>query len=405
MKFIMVIADGMADYPVKDLGGKTPLQVADHPNMDKIVSKGVCGTLKTVPEGMEAATDVAVLSILGYDPEKYYVGRGSLEAASLGISLEEDDIAFRCNLITEKNGILHDYSAGHIETEEAKNLIECVNGDLGVSGEIQFHSGVSYRHLLVFRGSHYSKEVKCSPPHDFVGSPIRELMVKPLGEEGEEMATLLNLMIMKSREILSIHPVNMKRVGRGEEPANMIWPWSPGKTPNYSTLKEKFGVNGALISAVDVTKGIGIYAGMDVIGVPGATGYIDTNYEGKAEYALKSLEDHDFVLIHVEAPDEAGHMGDYNLKVKVIEDLDKRLLGNILDEVKGDFAIAILPDHMTPVTIRAHTSDPVPFAIYSSISEKNSNITHFDETSVKRGLLKIRRGYRFLPLFLKYGRR
>jgi len=321
MKFIMVIADGMADYPVKDLGGKTPLQVADHPNMDKIVSKGVCGTLKTVPEGMEAATDVAVLSILGYDPEKYYVGRGSLEAASLGISLEEDDIAFRCNLITEKNGILRDYSAGHIETEEAKNLIECVNGDLGVSGEIQFHSGVSYRHLLVFRGSHYSKEVKCSPPHDFVGSPIRELMVKPLGEEGEEMATLLNLMIMKSREILSIHPVNMKRVGRGEEPANMIWPWSPGKTPNYSTLKEKFGVNGALISAVDVTKGIGIYAGMDVIGVPGATGYIDTNYEGKAEYALKSLEDHDFVLIHVEAPDEAGHMGDYNLylmKLKVI---------------------------------------------------------------------------------------
>lgn len=404
MKFIMIIADGMADYPVKELGGKTPLQVAFHPNMDKIVSKGICGLLKTVPEGMEVVTDIAVLSILGYDPKKYYVGRGPLEAASLGISLGEGDIAFRCNLITEKEGILDDYSAGHIDTEEAKEIINFINENLGVSEKIQFYSGVSYRHLLVFRDSHYSNEVKCIPPHDVVGKPIKKLMVTPLSKRGEKMATLLNDMILKSKEILLNHPITIKKMGKGEKPANMIWPWSPGKMPKYPKLKEKYGINGAVISAVDVIKGIGIYAGLDVIEVPGATGYIDTNYEGKADYALKSLENHDLVLVHVEAPDEAGHMGDYYLKIKTIEDLDDRLLGNIFDRIKGDFTIAILPDHLTPVTIRAHAPGPVPFAIYSNVREKKSNINHFNEISVMQGSLKINRGYRFLPFFLKYGK-
>jgi len=404
MKYVMVIADGMADYPVKDLGWKTPLQVASHPNMDKIVSQGTCGTLNTVPNGMEVNTDVAVLSILGYNPKKYYDGRGPLEAASQGIFLDKASIAFRCNLISENDGILYDYSAGHIETMDAKTLIACINKELGVFGEITFYTGVDYRHLLVFRGTDYSQEVKCFPPHDVVGKPIKELMVTPLNKRSVRMATLLNNLILKSRDILSNHPVNLERISKNQNPANMIWPWSPGKAPKYPKLKEKYGINGAVISAVDVIKGIGTYAGMNIIEVPGVTGYIDTNYEGKAKYALKSLEDHDFVLIHVEAPDEAGHMGDYTLKIKTIEDLDARLLGIILNEVKDDFTIAILCDHLTPVTIKTHTSDPVPFAIYSNLNKKNNVISHFDEICIKQSSLYIKRGYRFFQFFLRYGK-
>jgi 2,3-bisphosphoglycerate-independent phosphoglycerate mutase len=403
MKYVMVIADGMADYPVKDLGGLTPLQVANHPNMDKIISQGVCGTLNTVPNGLDINTDVAVFSIMGYDPKKYYDGRGPLEAASQGILLDKESIAFRCNLISEKDGFLYDYSAGHIETVDAKKLITCLNRELGVLGKITFYPGVDYRHLLVFRGTDYSKEVKCFPPHDVVGKPIKELMVSPLNKSGGKMAPLLNKLILKSRDILSNHPVNIERISKKQNPANMIWPWSPGKAPKYPNLQEKYGLNGAVISAVDVIKGIGIYAGMSIIEVPGATGYIDTNYEGKAKYALKSLEDHDFVLIHVEAPDEAGHMGDHNLKIKTIEDLDARLLGLILNEIKDDFTIALLCDHLTPVTLRTHTSDPVPFAIYSNLNKKNNAISHFNEICIKRSSLHIKKGSNFFQFFLRYG--
>lgn len=404
MKYVMVIADGMGDYPVKDLGGKTPLQVASHPNMDKIVSQGTCGTLKTVPNGMAVNTDVAAFSILGYNPKKYYDGRGPLEAASQGIFLDKVSIAFRCNIISEKNGLLYDYSAGHIETKDAKKLIACINRELGVSGEITFYPGVDYRHLLVFSGADYSQEVKCFPPHDVVGKPVKEHMVIPLNKRGVRMATLLNKIILKSRDILSNHPINIERISNNQNPANMLWPWSPGKAPKYPKLKDKYNINGAVISAVDVIKGIGIYAGLDIIEVPGATGYIDTNYEGKAKYALKSLEDHDFVLIHVEAPDEAGHMGDHTLKIKTIEDLDTRLLSIILNDIKDDFTIAILCDHLTPVTIKTHTSDPVPFAIYSSVNKKNNTISHFDEICIKQSPLHIKKGHRFFQFFLGYGK-
>ena len=404
MKYVMVIADGMADYPVKDLDGKTPLQVASHPNMDKIVSQGICGTLNTVPNGMDVNTDVAVFSILGYNPKKYYDGRGPLEAASQGIFLDKTSIAFRCNIISEKDGILHDYSAGHIKTVDAKKLIACINRELGVFGKIIFYPGVDYRHLLVFIGTDYSQEVKWFPPHDVVGKPIKELMVTPLNKSGVRMATLLNNIILKSRDILSNHPINIERINNNQNPANMLWPWSPGKTPKYPKLKDKYSITGAVISAVDVIKGIGTYAGMSIIEVPGATGYIDTNYEGKAKYALKSLENHDFVLVHVEAPDEAGHMGDHTLKIKTIEDLDERLLGIILKEIKDDFTIAIICDHLTPVTLKTHTSDPVPFAIYSNLNKKNNVISHFDEICIKQSLLHMTTGYRFFQFFLKYGK-
>ena len=403
VKFIIVVGDGMADYPIQHLGGKTPLQVADHPNMDEIVSKGSYGTLKTVPDDMESNTDVAVLSVLGYNPRRHYPGRGPLEAASMGVKLSDDDIAFRFNLITEKDGVLEDFSAGHIETEEARELVKAIDEHLG-SSEIRFYSGVDYRHLLVLRGRAYSDKVRPFAPHYAVGKRIDEIKATPLTERGTRTANLLNGLIAKSKEILSDHPVNLRRVRAGKKPANMIWPWSPGRKPNFPTLKDMYNLRGAVISAVDVVNGIGACTGMDIIRVPGATGYFDTNYEGKAKYAVESLEDHDLVFVHVEAPDEAGHMGDSELKIRAIEDLDKRLLGNIMNGIQQDYTIAILADHMTPVSVRNHTSDPVPFAVYFTKDEKKNRVRHFDEESVRNGK-KIRRGYNFLPFFLRCGSR
>ena len=403
MKYILIIGDGMADYPVNDLNGKTPLQVANHPYMDEIVSKGICGTLKTIPKGMQANTDVAILPILGYNPKKLSVGRGPLEAASMGVRLDEDEIVLRCNLITEKDGVLLDYSAGHITTPEAKKLIESVDSLLGRRGEISFYNGVSYRHLLVLKGKGYSDKINCFPPHDVMNTDITKIMVKPTTKDGNKTATLLNNLILRSKEILRDNPVNKERVKAGKNPANMIWPWGQGKKPKFVTLQERFHIKGVVISAVDVIKGMGVYAGMDVINVPGATGYVDTNYEGKAAYALESLKDHDFVLVHVEAPDEAGHTGDSALKIKTIQDLDRRLIGRIMSNLRGDYTIAVLADHMTPVATRTHAADPVPFAMYSTINELKSRITHFDEESVKKASYEIKRGHRFLSIFLDYG--
>ena len=403
VKFIIVVGDGMADYPVQELGGKTPLQVADHPNMDKIISSGIYGTLKTVPDGMEVNTDVAILSILGYNPKRYYTGRGPLEAASMGIKLRNGDIAFRCNLITEKDGILEDFSAGHIGSEDAKRLIDAVKVHLGTS-KIRFHNGVDYRHLLVLGGREYSDRVSCFAPHYAVGKRIDDIRATPLAEVGIRTAKLLNELASKSKGILANHPVNVERAKMGKKPANMIWPWSPGRKPLLSALEKNYDIRGAVISAVDVVNGIGICAGMEAVRVPGATGYFDTNYEGKAKYAVKNMENHDLVFIHVEAPDEAGHIGDPKLKIKAIEDFDKRLIGNIINKTKHNFTIAVLADHMTPLTIRNHTADPVPFAICSTAKEKRSKVTHFDEESVKSGK-KIGRGYNFFPFFLRYGSR
>ena len=390
----------MADYPVEDFSGKTPLQVATHPNMDLIAAKGRSGMLKTIPEGMEAGSDTANLSILGYDPRRIRVGRGPLEAASLGVELGDEDLALRCNLITEENGILVDYSAGHIESCDSRELINFVQETFGKTGEVEFYNGLSYRHLLVLRGRGYSDQIVCLPPHDVMGSPISDVLVKPINDEGKKTADLLNNMIIKSREILSDHPVNLRRSERGERVANMLWFWGPGRRPRMRTLWEKYGVRGAVISAVDLIKGIGHYAGMDVINVPGATGLHNTSYEGKADYALEALKNCDLVYIHVEAPDEAGHNGDFRLKVKTIEDLDKRLIGRVLDHLDGDYVISVLTDHPTPVKLRTHTSDPVPFAIHNTALEETDNLKRFDDFEAKNGSYGLVRGHKFMSLIL-----
>ncbi|MFH1327589.1 MAG: cofactor-independent phosphoglycerate mutase [Candidatus Bathyarchaeota archaeon] len=404
MKYVVIIGDGMADYPLKELNWKTPLQVADHPYMDKITSKGICGTVKTIPSGMDIGTDVAMLSIFGYDPKKHYTGRGPLEAASIGVKLCKTDLAFRCNLITVENKTLVDHSAGHINTDEAKELISCMQKTFAKKQEIDFFTGTSFRHLLVLRGSKYSDKIKCNPPHDVLGQLISKILVKPQNKKSGRTAETLNDMILKSKEILSTHPINLKRKDARKHPGNMIWPWGPGRKLQIPTFREKYKIRGAVISAVDLVKGIGLSAGMDVIRVPGATGYYDTNYEEKADYALKSLGKYDLVVVHVEAPDEASHIGDYNLKIKTIEDLDQRLIGRILEYLENhqtdSYTISVLPDHFTPISKRTHTREPVPFALYSTAFKEGDKVKHFDENSMTKGSLKINKGYQFMPLFL-----
>jgi 2,3-bisphosphoglycerate-independent phosphoglycerate mutase len=397
MKYIVLVNDGMADYRLPELNNKTPMQVADTPNLNEIVPKSKCGRLITIPPGSEPGSDAANLSILGYDPKIHFTGRGPLEAAAQGIKLGNNDMAFRCNLITEKNGILVDYSAGHISTPEAMQLIDKLNEKLGTENQ-KFYPGLSYRNLLILKNTWFSEKILTTPPHNINGRPISENLVKPLESEGVKTADFLNRMIFKSKEILENHPINLKRLKNNENPANMIWPWSGGRKPRMQTFKEKYNMTSAVISAVDLIKGIGVYAGMDVINVPGATGLYDTNYEGKADYAIGSLKTHDFVFVHVEAPDEAGHAGEIELKIKTIENFDKRLLGRILKALRNDdFRVAILPDHPTPIKVRTHTSDPVPFLIYDPC-EKGDGVKKFDEYSVEEGSLGIMQGPELLQL-------
>ena len=389
MKYIVILGDGMADYPLEELGGKTPLQAADKPNIDFIAEEGKSGMLRTIPAGMDPGSDVANLSILGYDPCRYYSGRAPLEAASIGVKLGDDEVAFRCNLITEENGILADFTAGHITSEEAKELIGALN-ESGL-GAGKFYAGVSYRHLFV---CDFGEKLKCTPPHDVVSEPIDKVLIKPENAESE----VLNKLMHDSKKVLEGHEVNKKRMVNGRKPANMIWLWGQGKKPELELFKDKYGLNGAVISAVDLIKGIGISAGMDVLNVPGATGFYDTVYENKAKYALKALKDHDYVYVHVEAPDEAAHSGDLELKIKTIEDLDRRLVGRVLD-APGECAVAILPDHATPVKVKTHTGDAVPFAIMSPFHGRD-NVERFDERSAGRGGFGKIEGGEFMKLLL-----
>jgi 2,3-bisphosphoglycerate-independent phosphoglycerate mutase len=384
IKYVLVVGDGMADYPVPELDNKTPLQAAHKPNMDSIAAKGRNGLLRTVPDGLSPGSDVAILSVLGFDPKLFYTGRGAFEAAARGIQLKENDVAFRCNLITEKDGILADYSAGHITSKESSQLIETVKKACEKPGEIEFYAGLDYRHFLILRNAPLSLQIECTPPHDAIGAAITTVLPKAKSPEAETTAALLKDAIRKSKKILEAHPVNVARQKNGKNVGNMIWPWGGGEKPSVPSFKEKYGLKAAVISAVDLVKGIGIYAGMKVIDVPGATGREDTNYEGKADAALKALEDNDLVFVHIEAPDEAGHVKDYKLKVKTIEDLDKRVLGRIFEGLNEPYAIAVLPDHPTPIKIGTHTKDPVPFAIQSPRLEADS-VQKFDEVSAKNG--------------------
>ena len=384
MKYLLVVGDGMADYQVPELGGKTPLQVAKKPNMDGIAAKGRSGLIKNVPDDMIPGSETAILSLLGYDPHIYCTGRGPLEAPARGIKLGNNDAAFRCNLITENDGFLVDYSAGHITTGEAEQLIEAVKKALGKPGQIEFYSGLDYRHFLILRNVPNSRKIECTPPHDAIGAKISAVLPKAKSAEVEEAAAALRELIQRSKVVLDSHQINVDRVKTGQRPGNMIWPWGGGPKPSMPLFKEKYGLKAAVISAVDLVKGIGIYAGMQVINVPGATGLSSTNYEGKADAALKALRGNDLVFVHVEAPDEAGHVRDWALKVKTIEDLDKRLLGRILGELKEPYAIAVLPDHPTPISVGTHTRDAVPFTIYSPMAGSDG-VKKFDEFSAKQG--------------------
>ena len=375
----------MADEPIEALGGKTPMQYADTPYMDKLAEMGVTGRMKTVADGFHPGSEVANMAVLGYDLPTVYEGRGVLEAASIGYDLKPGEMAMRCNLICVEGDILKNHSSGHITTEEADELIRFLNEKLG-SDRIHFYTGVSYRHLLVVKGG--DKRLDCTPPHDVPLHTFRPLMIKPEVPEAQETADLLNNLILQSQEILKDHPVNLRRIAAGKDLANSIWPWSPGYRPAMQTMQEMYGFKqGSVISAVDLIRGIGVYAGLEVIDVEGATGLYDTNYEGKAHAALEALKTNDFVYLHVEASDEAGHEGDVDLKIRTIENLDKRAIGILFEELqKWDepVAIAVLPDHPTPCAIRTHTNTPVPFLIYKPGQEPDS-VTRFDEFSVLEG--------------------
>ncbi|HCL80855.1 MAG TPA: cofactor-independent phosphoglycerate mutase [Nitrospiraceae bacterium] len=402
MKYIVIIGDGMADRPLDELGGLTPLQKASAPNMDELARNGIIGSVRTIPEGFHPGSDVANLSILGYDPARYYTGRAPLEAASIGVKLDETDVAYRCNLVTLKfdknktHAIMDDYSSGHITTEEAIELIKSVKAGLE-NDEIVFYPGVSYRHLMVWKNG--SVEVECAPPHDILDKDIADYL--PVGERDGVLRELMR----KSVDILEGHPVNKERLKNGKKSANSIWQWGQGKKPRIPAYQEKYGLKGALISAVDLTKGLGINAGFEILKVPGVTGWLDTNYSGKAEYALNALENADFVYIHVESPDEAGHSGNYESKIKAIEDFDSLVVGPVMKGLKErfkDYRVLLMPDHATPIKVRTHTDEPVPFVIYDSRSEKNNKGATYDESITERNdIVVINEGHKLMDYFIR----
>ena len=398
------MGDGMADWKIEELGNKTPLQYADTPNMDKLASMGRTGMLKTVPDGFHPGSEVANSAILGYDQRKVYEGRGPLEAASIGVELGDDDFALRCNLICVDGENIKNHSAGRLETEEGDVLIRFLQEKLG-SDKIHFHTGIQYRHLLVIKGG--DKHIECVPPHDVPGQPFMPLLVKATAPEGEETARLLNSLILKSQELLKSHPLNLRRISEGKDPANSIWPWSGGFRPKMETLEDAFPgkINsGAVITAVDLIRGIGKYAGLECVDVEGATGLANTNYEGKAKAAVEALKRTDFVYLHVEASDEAGHDGDVELKLKTIENLDKRIVGPVMNAVKGfdePVAIAVLPDHPTPCKHRTHTNEPVPFLIFYPGIQPDG-VEKFDEFSCKSGSYGLLIEDQFIKEFMKH---
>ena len=400
MKHIIILGDGMADEPIGSLGGLTPLQYAKTPYMDELARQGVTGRMKTVADGFHPGSEVANMAVLGYDLPIVYEGRGVLEAASIGVELQPGDMAMRCNLICVEEEILKNHSAGHITTEEADELIHSLNEQLG-SEQVHFYTGVSYRHLLVIKGG--DKRVACTPPHDVPLHPFRPLLVKAEVPEAQATADLLNELILRSQELLKNHPINLRRQAEGKDMANSIWPWSPGYRPAMRTMKEMYGIErGAVISAVDLIRGIGVYAGLKVLHVEGATGLYDTNYEGKAQAALEALKENDFVYLHIEASDEAGHEGDVALKVKTIENLDRRAVGPIYEAVKQwkePVAIAVLPDHPTPCAVRTHTNQPVPFLIWKP-GETPDGVTRFDEFAVAEGKFGVLEKDQFIKEFL-----
>ena len=388
MKYVILIGDGMADRPLAQLGGKTPLQAAFTPNMDKIAREGVAGAARTLPEGLPNGSDVANLSILGYDPAKYYTGRAPLEAASMGIPLGSEDVAFRCNLVTlefnsdRTEANMEDHSAGQLTSEEGRVLIEDLNRELG-SDTVRFYPGVSYRNLMLWSGgaAYDKRSLECTAPHDILGRQISGYLPPGAGQD------IIRGLMSASQDILERHPVNRRRVAEGKRPANSIWLWGQGGKPGIPPFGELYGLKGAMVSAVDLAKGLAVSAGLKVIDVPGATGYLDTNYAGKAEYALGALKEADLVYVHVEAPDEASHEGSIENKIKAIEDFDAMVVGGIMRGMPefGRFRILLMPDHATPIELRTHSRDPVPFVMYDSAAAGRGRgaAARYDESILK----------------------
>lgn len=428
LKHIIILGDGMADWPVKTLGDKTLLQAAATPNMDKLARMGRVGRLKTVADGFHPGSEVANMSVLGYNLPKVYEGRGPLEAASIGVDLQPGEMAMRCNIICVEGDDIKNHSAGHITTEEADVLVKYLQEKLG-DERVRFYTGVQYRHLLVIKGG--DKRIDCTPPHDVPLKPFRPLMVKsqltrervdketrendlqtntlvnssPASLSPEETADLINDLIMRSQELLKNHPLNLKRMAEGKDPANSIWPWSPGYRPQMERLSDKFPQvkRGSVISAVDLINGIGYYAGLRRITVEGATGLYDTNYENKVAAALEALKTDDFVYLHIEASDEAGHEGNVPLKIMTIENLDKRAVGPIYEAVKDwdePVAIAVLPDHPTPCELRTHTNEPIPFIIWYPGIEPDE-VQTYDEVSACNGSYGLMKEDEFINEFMK----
>lgn len=400
MKYIILVGDGMADYPLEELGGRTPLEAAKTTHMDFIAREGILGRVKTIPEGMTPASDVANLSILGYDPAVYYSGRGPLEAANIGVELEENDVVFRCNLITFSGDTLVDYSAGHISTKEARQLIASLNDSLG-NERIRFYPGVSYRHIMVVKqGSREALDkLRCFPPHDIIGKSISRYLPQGRGSD------LIIKLMQDSIKVLQEHEINQVRVDLKENPANMIWLWGQGKKPNMPQFLERFGLKGAVISAVDLLKGAGRVLGLEVINVPTATGYYDTDYEGKAKAALRFLEKGDFVFLHVEAPDEAGHNGDLREKILAIERFDSLVVGTIMHAYrrKKNFRLLVLPDHATPLSVKTHTPEPVCFGMYGK-DVAAGNFAAYSEKEAQKSNLYFEQGHKLMDYFLHFSK-
>jgi 2,3-bisphosphoglycerate-independent phosphoglycerate mutase len=397
MKYVILLGDGMSDWPVAELGNKTPLQAAHTPHMDALARLGKTGQALTIPEGMSTGSDVAALTILGYDTRHLYTGRSPLEAASIGIQLQPTDVALRCNLVVlgEVDGqrTMADFSGGHITTKEARQLIDTLNDELG-SDTFRFYPGVSYRHCLVWREGRLGMQL--TPPHDITGRPIAEYL--PSGDGAAELQYLLDA----SQELFREHPLNRQRREHGAPLISSIWLWGAGKRPQIPSFRDTYGLTGAVISAVDLHKGLAIYAGLEPISVPGATGWLDTNYAGKVEYALKALQSTDFVFLHVEAPDEAGHQGDVKAKVQAIEDFDAKVVGPMLAGLQQHYEayrVLLLPDHPTPLALKTHVREPVPIAFYGSGVEPDAGQT-FDESVREQGSLNVQQGTELMRLLL-----
>jgi 2,3-bisphosphoglycerate-independent phosphoglycerate mutase len=397
MKYVILQPDGVADRPIAELGARTPLEYARTPHMDRLASCGTLGMTHTIPEGFPPGSDVGTMSLLGYDPRRYHTGRSPIEAASMGVELAPDDVAIRCNLVCIADGVMRDFTAGHISTAEATEIVRDLQRRLGTDS-LEFHPGVSYRHLLVWREG--KAGMRTTPPHDITDRAVAEYL--PAGEGAEVLRGLMEA----SQELLAQHAVNRARRQRGERPATSIWLWGQGKRPALPTLRQRFGLEGAVISAVDLVNGLGVLAGLEVIKVPGVTGFLDTNYQGKASYGLRALETKDLVFVHVEATDETGHMGAVDKKIQAIEDFDSKIVGPILEGLRAvpEWRLLLTPDHATPCALKTHSPDPVPFVIAASRDLESARATRgYNERAAAGTGLVVREAHTLVPDYLVKG--